>query len=288
MVAQSWKLALRARRAFPGARLFVWLHCFPGRRARRRMARFLDTADATLLCVSDTHLARVRREVSGQGPRVGDRCRRIYNAVEDHLLPDDTERDPDLLVCLSSPHKGRDEVLRCFAALRERFPAARLAVADPGYWGRETTRAPAGGVRPVGPLARPDVLRLLRRAACLFYPQTSFAETFGLVFAEALAVGTPVLAHPLAAAAEVLPRECWIDGTDPAKVVRRFADWRRDGAPRVSLPERFRLDSVLREWRWLLGEPRRPRRTNPGADSGPIHHKEIPDEPQNPQRPVPA
>jgi glycosyltransferase involved in cell wall biosynthesis len=52
-----------------------------------------------------------------------------------------------------------------------------------------------------GPLARPDVLDVLGRSRGLVFP-SRWPDPFGLVYAEALAVGTPVLAtHPSAAAA---------------------------------------------------------------------------------------
>ncbi len=44
----------------------------------------------------------------------------------------------------------------------------------------------------------------IRESLCVFYPQTQRCETFGLVYAESNAVGTPVLAHDFGAAREVL------------------------------------------------------------------------------------
>tara|TARA_R110002096_G_scaffold235626_1_gene425956 strand:+ start:1060 stop:1392 length:333 start_codon:yes stop_codon:yes gene_type:complete len=92
----------------------------------------------------------------------------------------------------SSPHKGLNQVFRQFAALRERFPKLTHEVADPGYLAWDTGKIP-DGVWLRGSLSHDRRIGRMRRALCLFYPQDSFAETFGLVIAEANAVGTPFL-----------------------------------------------------------------------------------------------
>lgn len=60
----------------------------------------------------------------------------------------------------------------------------------------------------------------MRSALCLFYPQTSFAESFGLVIAEANAVGTPALLHAGLGANEEFASstEQCVDGSDPEAV----------------------------------------------------------------------
>lgn len=254
VIVQAWKLARLVREAFPRARVLVWLHTFPGRRAGGRLGTLLERADARLVAVSDVHLDDVRVRLAAHvGAEVArKRTLRIHNGVEDDLRPDDTPRDPNLLICLSSPHKGQREVLDAFVAARRRMPELRLLVADPGYWGSEPAPLPAGARR-IGSLSRPEVLALLRRTACLFYPQASFAETFGLVFAEALAVGTPVVAHPLGAAPEVLPESCLVDCREPEAVAERLERWRAEGAPAVSLRAELRLSAVLDDWGALLG-----------------------------------
>ena len=56
----------------------------------------------------------------------------------------------------------------------------------------------------LGALPPAQVIEQARSALCVFMPNFLMPETFGLVFAEANAVGTPVLAHDCGAAREVL------------------------------------------------------------------------------------
>jgi glycosyltransferase involved in cell wall biosynthesis len=176
---------------------------------------------------------------------------RVYNPVAPGLAPDDTPWDPDKLVFLSSPHKGLDQVYEAFRVLRRRIPSVRLHVANPGYLARRFPEV--GGVVSLGTLPHPQVARHLREALCLFYPQATFEETFGLVFAEAHAVGTPVLAHPLGAAPEVIAcgrQLC--DVTDIEEVCERIGRWRTGARPAPAHRPEFQLSAVIDVWERLL------------------------------------
>jgi glycosyltransferase involved in cell wall biosynthesis len=98
----------------------------------------------------------------------------------------------------------------------------------------------------------------------VFYPQARFEETVGLVFAEANAVGTPVLAHPHAAAREGLGEapadgRQLVDARDPEAAARRLTAWWRDGRPDVSGATRFQTSRVAADWERLLGAASFPR-----------------------------
>lgn len=250
VVINAWKLALRLRRRNPQARVFVWLHVFPGRH-NRGMGAALAGAGIALLCVSDSHAAAMRAFC---GP-VALSIKTLPNPVEDDLHPLPIPRDADRLLFASAPHKGLDQVLAAFATLRRTHPTLTLDVADPGYL-RWPVGALPDGVRLLGTLDRASLIDRMRRALCLFYPQHSFAETFGLVIAEANAVGCPALIQKgLGANDEVAPDAGQgIDTSDPDAIAARITAWRRC-APVVRLPEQFRLSQVLPRWRALIDGP---------------------------------
>ena len=121
-----------------------------------------------------------------------------------------------------------------------------------------------------------------RTALCTFSANFVIPETFGLVFAESRAVGTPVLTHDCGAASEVLedPRQVlpvtwaqrayeaplrrlpphWRAG--PARLadslglfdryIERIASWRAGERPQVGPDPRFRLSVIAGQWRALL------------------------------------
>ncbi|MBV7411096.1 glycosyltransferase family 4 protein [Maritimibacter sp. DP1N21-5] len=248
VVINRWKVAVALRRRYPGTAVFLWLHVYPGRH-NRKMGTALKEAGITVICVSLTHERYLETFLNAAAMP---RSVVIYNPLNDALQPDGTPRDPCRLLFASSPHKGLAEVFAQFATLRAQVPDLTLAVADPGYLRWECGPVPEG-VTFLGALSHPALMEHLRRALCLFYPQTTFAETFGLILAEANAVGTPVLVHgALGANAEIVAdRNQHVDGHDPAQILARIQAWRRT-APRVRSNPAFRLSSVAQKWADLL------------------------------------
>lgn len=269
-------------RLFPGARLTLWVHdrIEPG----SSRARWFEAAAADLrrlapdiVCVSEYQRSRVAATVARLPGCERLSVRRIYNPVDDAITPDGTPFDADKLVFFSSPNKGLRFALDAFRALRRRLPGLRLCVGNPGY--KSLAAAAMPGVEWLGSLPQARVLAEARTALCTFSPNFVIPETFGLVFAESHAVGTPVLTHDCGAAAEVIgdPRqllpvsfaqrayEAPLHRLGPRwrrlparladslglfdRYIERITAWRGGERPRVGPDPRFRLSLVAAEWR---------------------------------------
>ncbi len=276
---------------YPDARLYLWLHdqVQPWSTRGRRLvaeARALAASRATLVCVSDTQRLGIEATLRRIGPPEGVRALTIYNAVDDTLQPDATPVDPDRLLFFSSPNKGLAHALDALAAIRRRWPAMQLDIANPGYKSGRPIHQP--GVNVLGALAPADLQARVRGALCTFCPNFALPETFGLVLAESLAVGTPVLAYDCGAAMEVvgdprqvLPVPAGARGYEriarvlgprlrPALApmadrwglfdacIARIGAWRAGDRPRPRLDPRFRLATVAERWRTLLTGADRP------------------------------
>jgi glycosyltransferase involved in cell wall biosynthesis len=126
----------------------------------------------------------------------------------------------------------------------------QLYLADPGYWTGPIPETPPGVVS-LGSLPTAEIHRHVASALCVFYPQRTFAETFGLVFAEANALGTPVLAHPLGAASEILDAggEGQVSDCTSANVLKTMQAWRGGARPHVESHPDFAMPNVLAEWK---------------------------------------
>ena len=274
-----------ARTLFPQARAYLWVHdrLRPGgKRARgwAASAALLRERLAGVVCVSDWQRAGVAATLAGLG--VSARALTIYNPIDERLAPDSTATDERKLVFFSSPNKGLDFTLDAFAALRRLLPDQRLVIANPGY--RRAAAPAAPGVQYLGALPQARVHAEVRSALCTFFPNFTIPETFGLVFAESHALGTPVLTLDCGAAREVLGdtqevlplpgsyrRYEALAGVLPralrAPLARlaaqaglfdalseRVCEWRRGARPQVAADERFRLSAVVPRWRALLQE----------------------------------
>ncbi len=278
----------RVRELFPNARTYLWVHdqLRPRSKRGRRLARTADLLReraVTVICVSDTQRRGV--EATLRAISVDDRARAvtIYNPVDDSLAPDGSPVDERKLVFFSSPNKGLAFTLDAFRALHRAMPDLRLQVGNPGYKVRRS--AQIAGVEYLGPQPQERIHHEVRSALCTFFPNFVIPETFGLVFAESRAVGTPVLTHDCGAAAEIVgdPRqvlpvrtayrayEAAFSGLSPAlravparmadalgmfdAYIDRIREWRAGGRPRVAPDPRFHLSEVTRRWRELLGLP---------------------------------
>jgi glycosyltransferase involved in cell wall biosynthesis len=224
-------------------------------------------------------------EATVRGIGVADVVRAVtlYNPVSDDLVPDGSPVDERKLVFFSSPNKGLAFTLDAFRALRRRMPDLWLQVGNPGYKIRKSSAI--DGVEYLGPQPQERIHKEVRGALCTFFPNFVLPETFGLVFAESKAVGTPILTCDAGAAAEIVgdPQQVlpvtfgqrayeatfqnvspgWRSG--PARVadslglfdayIERIRTWRAGGRPSTAPDRRFRLTVVADQWRAMLGIP---------------------------------
>ena len=285
IVNRDSRALARVRELYPNARIHLWLHdrVRPRSKRARRIAadaRLLRDLAVNVICVSDTQRQSVEAALRWMG--VSDRVatRTIYNPVDDGLQPDGSPIDDCKLVFLSSPNKGLKFTLDAFGAVRRAMPDMRLVVGNPGYKADRSPRL--DGVEYLGPQPQQRIHAEARTALCTFFPNFVIPETFGLVFAESKALGTPVLTHDCGAALEVLadPAQVlpvtagkrlyeallgefpagWRRGPARAAAalglfdiyIERIRAWRAGARPVTGADPRFRLSAVAQRWREML------------------------------------
>lgn len=285
VVVRDARALAHVRELYPDARFHLWVHdqIRPGSTRGRRLASMsaiLREMSVRIVCVSDAQ----RRGVEATLVRMdaGDRMqtRTIYNPIDDALVPDGSPIDANKLVFFSSPNKGLKFTLDAFRALRRTMPELRLVIGNPGY--KNDASAGIDGVTWLGPQPQARIHAEVRTALCTFCPNFVIPETFGLVFAESMALGTPVLTHDCGAASEVIgdpgqvlpvtrsqrAYERAFGGlssrlrSGPARVaarlglfdahVERICAWRSGARPSVGPDPRFRVATVAGQWRNLL------------------------------------
>lgn len=285
VVIREARALARARELFPDAQLHLWLHdkLRPGSKRARRLkgaASLLQAGRVSVICVSDTHRQDVQSTLQWAGLDLPV-CTR-YNPLDESLQPDGSPIDDRQLVFFSSPNKGLAFALDAFAGLHRALPDLRLLIGNPGYKADALSGQP--GVQFLGPQPQPAMHALVRRSLCTFHPNFRIPETFGLVYSESHALGTPVLTLDFGAASEVVadPQQVlpvkrayriyegfagrlhprWRAG--PARVaahlglfdsfVERIRAWRGGARPVVGPDPRFALSRIAAQWRELLGQ----------------------------------
>jgi glycosyltransferase involved in cell wall biosynthesis len=265
VVVRKHRYIPRLRARYPTARMLLWIQNW--QHAGDAVWRVgLARSGCDIVTVSEVHRAATDRLVNGSLVRLlgaltggGGKIavRRIYNPVDEQPAADATLVDRDKLVFYSN--KGITQVLRTFGQVRRQIPSLRLYVAgislqaflDSAAHAQDLARQE--GVHLLGRLPHDALFRHVRESLCVFYPQDELSETFGVIFAESNALGTPVLAHDFGAAREVLGSpDQLVDARDLPAIVAKLRSWRAGNRPRVTLRPEFRLSSVIAQWRALL------------------------------------
>lgn len=235
---------------YPKAKKYVWLHDT----ATDKMLDWNDTIhdkNITVIGVSQFHRKEIKKYVTTSNVEY------IYNPVQDEIY-----KDPDLeltydhtrFVWASSPHKGLKKALETFKRVRTALPDSQLVIANPGYLNLDKVELSSiPGVSVIGAMPCKSLWALLQQSLCLFYP-SDFDETFGLVLAEANALGVPMLGYNRGVLKEVVSSQDQLveDGNEDA-IVERAVEW-TNSRPKIEGNQEFRLSSVIFRWVQLLGK----------------------------------
>lgn len=237
---------------FPLAKKILWCHDHPYYSQHLLISNYhlLQHEKFTLVAVSRFHcqiMERILREYNLNTSNIT--FDYIYNPIDDDLVPDDTAVDINKLFFCSSPIKGENYLYHLFEYLIDINKNFQLYIANPSYKHKTKMSKYINSIHLLGDIPHSEVIKHMRESLCLFYPNYFYPETFGLVMAEANAVGTPVLTHELGAVREILgdTRQI-IDVTQTKEYVRRIMEWRNGKRPSVNGNPLFRLNHVAQEW----------------------------------------
>jgi glycosyltransferase involved in cell wall biosynthesis len=257
--------ALRVRLLNRHCRLAVWYHDWYDGHPTSLRARFKNESRALLhvltqaevIAVSNTHMQQLCLALQNTlawrvFSRLTPRARFIYNPLSEDITSQARpgDYDPNKLLYFSAPWKGIATVVENFQFVKRKIPGIKLYIASPGY-------DPASGhddpdIINLGTLHHRDLTQHIANAMCVFYPANEVPETFGLVFVESHALGTPVLAHPFGSAPEMLTQDELVDAKDQQGVFHKIALWRSGHRPVVNINPACTMQAVVEEWKQML------------------------------------
>jgi glycosyltransferase involved in cell wall biosynthesis len=140
-----------------------------------------------------------------------------------------------------------DQVVECFNYVRCHLPNLKLYIANPGYKANSDIKH-GDEIVYLGSLPHKEIMRHVNESLCVFYPQNSFAETFGLIYAEANALGTAIIAHDIGSAAEIMDKNNPpININDRELIVLTIKKWQKN-YPKISYNEKFSDNSIYNQW----------------------------------------
>jgi glycosyltransferase involved in cell wall biosynthesis len=233
-------------KSYPNAKHFMWSQDLPFDNLVNDLY-LIRNQNFKLIAVSAWHSNQFDHKTGGHySPQF------VHNPIEDTLRGDGRAVDMNKFVFFSSPHKGFNETIRIFEEVHNKWPDAKLYYSNPGYYPDAQASKPY--LINMGQMSNTKVLEFIKDAFCVFYPNISYPETFGIIYAEANALGIPVLCHDLGAASEVLsdPEKQMVDCNKTEEIIARIELWRSE-RPSICAREDFRLSNILVKWEEVLG-----------------------------------
>lgn len=238
-----------AKKKYPKAKLYLWAH-------DENYDLMLEASDliretgAEIIGVSRYHQSMIYNTFLTELPKPLPKIKFIYNPIPD-LKPRLEVPKNFNFIYFSSPHKGLELTLEQFNKIKEHTAEATLLLANPGYY-TESRKLPSG-VYDVGSISHDAVMDHVRSCWAVLHCNSVFPETFGLVHAEANAMGVPVITGGLGANREVLDpyQDQCIDITKTDQILAKVEQWKRQ-YPTVKGKVAFTLTSVIKEWEKVL------------------------------------
>ncbi len=250
-----------------GHPILQWIQDTPGDHLVDRTNTSVAAAKAEVLANSQHYFVANSQTCRHQlleyfGPAVEGRVFVIPNALYTDEFATDlpTDIDHNRIVYASAWVKGIEGVIGVFDYVFRHDPDFRLTLMNPGYDNMERYKGLVAGIKRkyrdrveiLGPRSRADFSRIVAGSLCTI--SARFSETFGCIFAESLALGTPVVADVHSGAVrEYAGEESIVDYSAPETVLARLVGLRSDRVC-ARLPAEYHVEPVMQQWRDLLAK----------------------------------
>jgi glycosyltransferase involved in cell wall biosynthesis len=237
---------------FPTAKKYLWCHdTADSYRNVDKLKEDIRDYGIKVITVSDWHNNDMSQLI-GTEPSVNT----VYNPVPESVykkVEDRPKYDQNLLIWMSSPHKGLGKALDLFAKIVKERPKLKLVVFNPGYYklNPDIQQIPNVFMNDSGSKNCHTLWHYVQRSLAVFYP-TDYKETFGCIAAEANALGTPLITYKNAGLAESVSSDDQFITNDD-EVLTKIDAWQKE-RPVVSGKEEFKQANVILEWVKLLAD----------------------------------
>ena len=174
----------------------------------------------------------------------------IYNALfkEYYKRDENIVYNKNSIIFASSWSKGLDKILKIGAKYYIKNKDFKLILIKPSYCGWEPDLQKYIFVEIIGTIKNKiEYCELIQKNLCVL--TTSFKETFGCVFAEALFLNVPVIGDNSINAGfhEIIQKDHLCNFNNIDEVIQKIEEF-RENRPIVQLDEKFLDTSIIQEW----------------------------------------
>jgi hypothetical protein len=255
IVQRCFEDVIKMHKSNPSNKYFIWSHDFLqvndnlfGKLSKSYINDYIDKNNIGVIAVSNFHKNNIKSLLPNVNVTI------IYNALFPEILykHNDILRDKNKIIFASSWSKGLDKILKIGTEYYKLNKDFKLILIKPNYCSLKLDEKKYPFIEKLGCIKdKKEYCKLIQGCLCVL--TTSFSETFGCVFAEALHLGVPVIGDTTIPSGflEIIPREytCKFGNT---RDVIRIIEQLRDNRPCVNLDNKFYINSVSKEWITLL------------------------------------
>ena len=256
IVQRHFDIIIDLHKINPNNQFILWSHDFlvdnfshlSGKYSPKYINNYFNQNKISIISVSNFH----KKNINIVLPNV--LVFSIYNALfPEYLIKNENiEYNRNNIIFCSNWAKGLGRVLRISIEYYKHNPNFKLILIKPKYCDYEPNVSKFPFVEIRGCIEnRVEYCELLQ--SCLAVIATSFPETFGCVFSEALHLGVPVIGDRsiLAGYHEFVPRELMCNFNNPREVINliwKIGNYR----PNVILDKQFYNYNIIKEWIKIL------------------------------------
>jgi len=178
----------------------------------------------------------------------------IYNAMfsEFYIKNEYIKVNKDCIIFASNWGKGLNKVIHIGKEYYRENNNFKLLLLKPSYcdWIPDLTQYPF--IQMIGNVKnKEEYCKLLQGCLCVL--TTSYPETFGCVFAEALHLGVPVIGDSYVDAGfhEIIESAHMCNFNNPIEVIKKINNF-QNNRPIVNLDNKFYSETVIEEWKELI------------------------------------
>jgi glycosyltransferase involved in cell wall biosynthesis len=254
IVQRNFDVLIDLHKKNPSNKYVLWLHDYlegnfenlTGKYKKYEIHEYFSKYKSSITIVSVSHFHK--RNVLYKLPNVNVKV--IHNALfpDNYKVNKEIQYDKNKMIFASNWAKGLDNVLRIGREYYNKNNQFKLLLIKPNYceWDPDLHEHPF--VQKIGCITdKNQYCELLQ--SCLAVFTTSYPETFGCVFAEALHLGVPVIGDISRSAGfhDFIPREHMCNFNNPQEVIQKIEEF-RENRPIVKLGDKFYSDSIVNEW----------------------------------------
>lgn len=260
IVQRHFYIAADLHKINPSNKYYVWSHDYLENDASNLlkdysyfdMNRYLSKNNINLISVSNFHKNNILTKMPNVIVNV------IYNALFPELYKNDgsigvPSSDKNNIVFASNWGKGLDRVLNIGQEYYKVNPNFKLILMKPSYceWQPDFSNYPF--VNCLGNITnKEEYCKIIKNSLCVL--TTSYPETFGCVFAEALHLGVPVIGDNSVNAGfhEIIDKDYMCNFNKLENVVSKIEGIKNSKDIKVCLNDMFYEKSVIQKWIKLL------------------------------------